>query len=254
MTDLDQAPCEVGPEPRRHDRLHGRRRGRKLRKGQSALLDQALPRHQTTVAEIERQGHQAIFASPRRQIWLEVGYGGGEHLSWQAQQNPEVGLIGCEIFQQGIVSALKHLESANIENVRLVIDDARLVIDALADASIDRAFVLFPDPWRKARHHKRRFIQKTNLDALARIMVCGAELRVGTDHVDYLRAILAALVDHPAFTWSARAEQDWRVRPDDWPQTRYEAKAIRQGRRPAFLRFIRVPRGTERPDWAEGSV
>jgi len=227
----------------RRDKLHGRRRGHKLRAGQQARLDNELAAKQTTPAAIAATGPAGIFPFPPREIWLEIGFGGGEHLAWQGAHNPDIGLIGCEVFQTGIVTLLAQLEDAAQDNVRIVTDDARLVLDVLPDASLGRAFILFPDPWPKVRHHKRRIVSPETMDALARVMQDGAELRLGTDDILYLRAMLEIACSHPDFEWLARRPADWRERPADWPQTRYEAKGIAQGRPPSFLRLKRRPRG-----------
>jgi tRNA (guanine-N7-)-methyltransferase len=227
----------------RRDKLHGRRRGHKLRPGQQTLLDTALAARRSTVAAIADSGPAGIFPTPPREVWLEVGFGGGEHIAWQGAQNPDVGLIGCEVFETGIVTLLAHLKDAAHDNVRIVVDDAHLVLDVLPEASLARAFILFPDPWPKTRHHKRRFVSRETMDLLARALKDGAELRLGTDDIAYLRVMLEVACGHPDFEWLARRPADWRERPADWPQTRYEAKAISQGRPPAFLRLIRRPRG-----------
>ena len=229
-------------ETPQHDRLHGRRRGRKLRTGQQRLLDEVLPARRETIASIAAAGPRAIFARPLDQIWLEIGFGGGEHVAWQAASQPQIGIIGCEVFQTGIATLLARLDREPRDNVRIVDDDARLLLDVLPDASLGRVFILFPDPWPKSRHHKRRIVSPTTLAALARTMIDGAELRLATDDLAYLRVMLELAPAHPDFEWLARRPQDWRERPEDWPQTRYEAKAIEQGRRPAFLRLRRRAR------------
>jgi tRNA (guanine-N7-)-methyltransferase len=146
------------------------------------------------------------------------------------------------VFQTGIVTAVHLLEDHGLGNVRLFTDDARLVLDLLGDSSIGRAFILFPDPWPKARHHKRRLIRPETMDELARVLADGSELRIATDDVAYLEAILADACGHQDFEWTARRPADWRQRPADWPPTRYEVKAIAAGRPPAFLRLVRRPR------------
>jgi len=174
------------------------------------------------------------------EVWLEVGFGGGEHLFWQAQQNPDDGLIGAEPYENGVVKLLSKLEAAPLPNIRIHMGDARDIIDALPNASLGRVFILFPDPWPKKRHQKRRIVAPATLGALARTMRPGAELRLATDDPDYLCAMLAAATETPAFEWLALRAEDWRTRPPDWPATRYEKKAIAAGRRPTFLRFRRV--------------
>ena len=226
----------------RRDRLHGRRRGHTLRANQQRLLDEALPSLKLPLDELAAKGPAGIFPTPPRAVWLEIGFGGGEHLAAQAERNPDIGLIGCEVFENGIVTMLGHVTRTGSTNIRVVTEDARQVLDILPERSLDQVFILFPDPWRKVRHHKRRLVSTETLDRLAELMTDGAELRLGTDHVDYLRWMLARTTQHPAFEWLARGPADWRERPEDWPQTRYEAKAITQGRKPAFLRFRRVAR------------
>ena len=175
---------------------------------------------------------------------MEIGFGGGEHLAAQAAANPEIGLIGCEIFENGIAKLLARIERGRLENIRIFPDDARLLIPALPPASINRVFILFPDPWPKRRHHKRRLVSEETLDGLAEIMTDAAELRLATDDRDYLCWILERAANHPAFEWLARRPEDWRRRPQDWPPTRYEEKAQMAGRAATFLRIKRRPRLT----------
>ncbi|MGE0700927.1 MAG: tRNA (guanosine(46)-N(7))-methyltransferase TrmB [Hyphomicrobiaceae bacterium] len=172
-------------------------------------------------------------------IWLEIGFGGGEHLLWQARNHPDVGLIGAEPFEDGVVKVLTAIEDEGLGNIRVHADDVRDVLRWLPEASIGRAFVLFPDPWPKRRHIKRRLVNRHLLGLLARVMQPGAELRIATDIGDYARTILMAFASCPDFVWTACSAADWRQRPGDWPPTRYEAKALREGRRPAFLTFVR---------------
>ena len=175
-----------------------------------------------------------------RDLWLEIGFGGGEHLLWQARSNPDIGFIGAEPFEDGVVKVLTGIEDGALGNVRVHADDARAVLRWLPDHSLGRVFILFPDPWPKRRHAKRRLINVHLLRLLARIMRPGAELRIGTDIGDYARTILMAFAECPEFEWQARSPADWRVRPGDWPETRYEQKAHREGRRCAYLRFVRA--------------
>lgn len=183
-----------------------------------------------------------LFARPIEDIWLEIGYGGGEHLAAQAQAHPAIGLIGSEVFENGIARLLAAVEQGGFSNIRLLTDDGRELLKKLPDRSLGRVFILFPDPWRKQRHHKRRLVSVETLDELARVMKDGAELRLATDHIDYLRWMLERAPVHPAFEWLARRPEDWRNRLPDWPQTRYERKAIAAGRVPHFLLLRRRPR------------
>ena len=220
--------------------LYGRRRGKKLRAGQESLLDTLLPKLLITIpAEPRKIDLASLFGAARKDIWLEVGFGAGEHLVWQAEHHPDVGLLGCEPFINGVAKCLAHIERTGVSNIRLFTDDARLVMAALPDRSLSRAFILFPDPWPKTRQHKRRFVERTNLDVLARLMKPGAELRLATDDPSYLPWMVEHACSHPAFDWLAERPSDWRGRPDDWPPTRYERKML-AGHKPVFLRLTRV--------------
>jgi tRNA (guanine-N7-)-methyltransferase len=230
------------PTPARAN-LYGRRHGRPLRPQRQRLLVELLPQLRLTApAQGERLDTQSLFVTPKQDLWLEVGFGGGEHLAALAARHPDIGFIGCEPFVNGVSSLLKHLDAGGQRNVRVVADDARPVLDALPDACLGRAFVLFPDPWPKVRHAFRRFIGPQNLDRLARVLRDGAELRLATDDPSLARWMLEHTWQHPAFAWTAQTPADWLNRPDDWPPTRYEGKAIAAGRRPCFLRFVRRSR------------
>ena len=188
----------------------------------------------------------AAFAAPVRALWLEVGFGGGEHALAQAAAHPEAGLIACEVFENGICSLLSRLVPEGGEavaplppNLRVWADDARGLLRMLPDASLHRLFLLFPDPWPKARHAKRRFVHPALLPELARVLKPGAEWRVASDDLvyqDWVTQVMAAqdLFDAPA---------PFATRPDGWPPTRYEAKALRAGRRPLYWSFGRRPPG-----------
>jgi tRNA (guanine-N7-)-methyltransferase len=227
-------------EETRRRTLHGRRRGKKLRVGQQSLLDTLLPRLALALpAEPQKIDLLQLFGGrlPSDGVWLEIGFGAGEHLVWQAEQHPDVGLIGCEPYLNGVAKCLAHIERTGVGNIRLFTDDARLVMAALPERSLSRVFVLFPDPWPKARHHKRRFVQRETLDRLAALMVPGAELRLATDDPSYLPWMIERACTHPAFDWLAEGPADWRARPADWPGTRYETKRI--AGTPTFLRLLR---------------
>ena len=240
-------------EEARRRTLHGRRRGKKLRAGQQSLLDTLLPRLEVALPaepivtpdnEVAESAAKIDLAQafggtlPLDGVWLEVGFGAGEHLVWQAEQHPNVGLIGCEPYINGVAKCLAHIERTGVSNVRLFTDDARFVMQALPPRCLSRAFVLFPDPWPKTRHHKRRFVQRSNLDVLARLMKPGAELRLATDDPSYLPWMVEHACRHPDFEWLAESPADWRGRPADWPPTRYEQKML-AGHKPVFLRLRR---------------
>ena len=224
--------------------FYGRRRGKKLRPGQAERME-------TTLAEIAPAGVSwednpdrapidlAALFGDGRDVWLEIGFGAGEHMLHQAARNPDVGIIGCEPFINGVAAFLGKMSGEGLDNVRVHAGDARDLMDELPEASIARAFLLYPDPWPKARHHRRRFVCRENLDALARARKPGAVLRVATDIEDYVRHTLEAMAAHPAFTWTAERPADWREPWQDWHRTRYEAKAVREGRVPHYLTFRR---------------
>jgi tRNA (guanine-N7-)-methyltransferase len=220
--------------------LHGRRQGPKLRPGRRLLLAEQLPVLGFGVEPGRSLDPSALFAPRPRAVWLEIGFGGGEHLAAQAAAHPEVGCIGVEPFINGVARLLALVAAQGLNNVRVLMDDARLLLKALPDAAIERAFVLFPDPWPKLRHHKRRIVNPATVADLARVIRPGGELRLATDDPGYRRWMLATLLAEPRFAWLAERASDWRERPDDWPATRYEQKALAAGRRPVFLRFRRA--------------
>jgi tRNA (guanine-N7-)-methyltransferase len=222
----------------RRYKLYGRRKGPKLSAHQAGLLEALLPRLSLTLQE---GANPKIYfpAAQLRDVWLEVGFGGGEHLAAQADRNTDIGIIGAEPYVAGTAKLLAKIVERDLQNVRLYQSDARDIIAALPDASLGRIFALFPDPWPKARHHKRRLISVEMLDQFARVMRRGAELRFATDDRGYLIWALERLIHHSAFRWLAEASTGWRTRPEDWPETRYEAKALRSGRSCTYLRFER---------------
>ena len=225
-------------------RVYGRRLGRPLRAGRQSAVDVWLPKLGVAVpAERASLDPISLFGDGVIEAWFEVGFGGGEHLLAQAAAHPHAGLIGAEPFINGMAALLSAVdrEPARARNIRVLMDDARPLLAAFKDASIAKAFVLFPDPWPKARHHKRRFVSKANLDELARVLKDGAELRLATDDPGYLQWMLIEMGDHPAFRWTARRPADWRERPADSPKTRYEDKGL-AGHPPAFMTWRRVPR------------
>jgi tRNA (guanine-N7-)-methyltransferase len=220
-------------------RSYGRRRGRAPSPRQASLWQNALPRFALDLSQPPPTRVGELFAPPVADVWLEIGFGGGEHLLWQARHNPSVGFIGCEPFQDGVIKILSAIDAERLTNIRLHADDARPLLRRLPEASIGRAFILFPDPWPKARHRKRRLVSAATLGELARIMRVGAELRIATDDGDYARWMLMAVVGQRNFFWTATGPADWRQRPSDWPPTRYEQKALKAGRRCYYFRFHR---------------
>ncbi len=237
---LTVAPSrQVEPDTRPRRVLYGRKSGPGLGPKQRERLARLLPEREITLPERGQLAPGSLFTPPRARVWLEIGFGGGEHLAWQAAANPAVGLIGVEPYLDGVVRLLTMLDVAGASNVVVYTDDARLLIDRLQPGSLERIFVLFADPWPKKRHWKRRIINPATTARFADLLVEGGELRVATDDPGYRRWILATLLAEPRLEWQAEGPNDWRQRPPDWPPTRYEGKAIAAGRRPVFLQFRR---------------
>nr|WP_233355882.1 tRNA (guanosine(46)-N7)-methyltransferase TrmB [Henriciella litoralis] len=183
---------------------------------------------------------QKAFGSPRKEVWLEIGFGGGEHVSAQASKHPDVGYLASEVFIEGIAKCLSDIDEMALTNVRIWDEDARILIDGMPDQSVDRLFILFPDPWPKKRHQKRRIVQPDFLDAVARIMKPGAQLRFATDVRSYADEALVKFIAHPAFEWQAQKADDWRTPPADHVRTRYETKNLGDIA-PVFYDFLRRP-------------
>ena len=223
-------------------RFHGRRAGRQLRSGQKALVANLLPKLAVTVPTAAQDCTPRQFFNPdHRAYWMEVGFGGGEHLAAQAIANPDVGILGAEPFINGVVTLLRAIEQHDLNNVRILANDVRPLLDRLPAGCFDRIFVLFPDPWPKTRHHGRRIINPLTAAVFHRLLSDTGELRIATDHRGYLAWILRHMLNHGGWTWCAEGPDDWRLRPADWPPTRYEKKAIAIGDTPSFLRFVKQP-------------
>lgn len=222
---------------------HGRRRGRRLRSHRKNLLTELLPKLRIALpVPPDKLEPATLFADRTRDVRLEIGFGSGEHLAELARRHPDIGFIGCEVFVNGIAGLLAQIERLGLRNVRIFDDDARLLLAALPDSSLDRVYLLFPDPWPKIRHAKRRFIGPANIASLARVLADGAELRIATDDPGYVRWTLRQFRDCREFRWNAAGSRDWREPPDDWVETRYQRKAGAAGRRSVFLGFLRGKR------------
>jgi tRNA (guanine-N7-)-methyltransferase len=216
-------------------RFYGRRLGRPLRLRKTALMDTLLPKLTLAVPGQGGLNLASIFLHKPTQFWLEIGFGGGEHLAAQAVRNPEIGFLGCEPFRNGIASLLDHIEARQIPNIRIYADDARHVLDALPDASLDRCFVLFADPWPKARHAKRRFIGVENIPRLSRVLKPNAELRLATDDAQ----LAEWMTEHMRASMDFAEVFHTSSPPTDWVPTRYEHKAIKVGRMPVYMGYER---------------
>ncbi|MEM9572350.1 MAG: tRNA (guanosine(46)-N7)-methyltransferase TrmB [Pseudomonadota bacterium] len=206
-------------------RSFGGRSGRKLSTRQRALVENLLPRLQISLPESPGLHGKDLFPEAS-EIWLEIGFGGGEHVSGQAQRRPSTGIMASEVFFEGVAKLLGQIEDAKLENIRLWPRDGRELVDGLAENCVDRVFILFPDPWPKTRHQKRRLIQSEFLDALARIVKPGGQVRFATDVRSYADEALQRFLAHPAFEWTATRADDWRHAPKDHIQTRYQAKKL----------------------------
>jgi tRNA (guanine-N7-)-methyltransferase len=223
--------------------LYGRQKGHTLSPYRARLVAEQLPKLRISTPQVDlalSDIGKDLFAAPVKAVWLEIGFGAGEHLVIQARNNPSVGIIGCEPFVNGVARVLAEIDQHNLGNIRLHDDDARLLTAWLPDRQIDRCFILFPDPWPKKRHAKRRLVAPEFVTELARIMKPGAELRFATDIGDYVRTGLHAILASGQFDWLAQNADDWQQRSGDWPPTRYEAKAQREGRQRYYFRFNRV--------------
>ncbi|WP_020180816.1 tRNA (guanine(46)-N(7))-methyltransferase TrmB [Methylopila sp. M107] len=228
------------PDDARYDgSFFGRRHGKALRAGRAALMEDALPRLAVDPEALPGELRE-LFPVPVRTVRLEIGFGGAEHLLHRAQESPDVGFIGVEPFVDGLAKGVSGIERLALKNVRLFGDDATLLLDKLPDSAIAGVDLLYPDPWPKTRHWKRRFVGDRNLARLARVMAPGALFRFASDIDSYVAWTLAHVARSDAFEWTAERASDWTTPFPGWPGTRYEAKAIREGRRGTYLAFRRL--------------
>ena len=216
----------------------GRRYGRRLPPNAKRLVKELLPTISITAPESGSLDLQSLFPDAIS-YQMEIGFGAGEHLAALARTYPDVGFIGCEPFINGVAKLLVEIEEQSLSNIRLFTDDARLLCDVLPDASIDKIHILFPDPWPKLRHHKRRLVSAETLSQLARLQKKGAALQLATDHEDYANWMLEQLLTHPDYTWTAQSKADWQSPPSDWVATRYQHKTSAEGRAPMFFHATR---------------
>jgi len=228
---------------RRSGSFHGRRKGKMLRPAQAGRFVELLPVLRLDLSGPPPADARSLFQPARdgiASVRLEIGFGGAEHLLHQAARHPDVGFVGVEPFVNGMAKALAGIERLNLANVRLFDNDAALLLDWLPPASVAHVDLLYPDPWPKIRHWKRRFVSDDNLGRLARVIAPGGVFRFATDIDTYVEWTLAHMRRTPAFRWTAERADDWRQPWPDWPGTRYEAKAFREGRRPTYLQFTRL--------------
>lgn len=234
-------------------KFFGRRKGRIVRKAKTFLLNNMLP--QLRVSEKEDFDVTKMFGNSKKEVCLEIGFGDGQHIFGQAKNNPENGYVGVEVFQNGVANLLTLISgikegsdlpqkvdalSFPVNNVRIYDDDVRLLFAKIPDNFFDKIFLLFPDPWPKKRHTERRFVNPANLKELARVLKKGGLFRVATDHPVYKRHVLRTMHECRDFVWTAKCGNDWKHEPEDWVQTKYQQKAIREGRRPVFFNYLKV--------------
>ncbi|HYC17870.1 MAG TPA: tRNA (guanosine(46)-N7)-methyltransferase TrmB [Pseudolabrys sp.] len=231
----------MGPDSTPSQRaFFGRRKGHPLKPRQAALFDTVLPRVALKVGNARPADLRTLFAIPADDTRLEIGFGGAEHLIAQALANPRTGFIGTDAFVNAIAKALVAIDANALANIRLHFGDASELLDWLPDAALSRIDLLYPDPWPKRRHWKRRLIQDENLKRLARILKKGGELRFATDIADYSAYALARVLRSEDFVWTAERADDWRKPWPGFTGTRYEMKAKREGRQPAYFIFRRA--------------
>lgn len=217
----------------------GRRRGKALRGRQAEALGRLLPELKIDLHRPAPPDPAALFPHQPDTVIVEIGFGGGEHLQAHAQRRRRAGFIGVEPFVNSMAKLVTAIEGTGLDNIRLHDDDATQLLDWLPDAGIDEIDLLYPDPWPKKKHFKRRFVNPANLDRFARVMKPGATLRFASDIDSYVNWTLQHVDRHPDFAWKARRAADWRTPFAHWPGTRYEDKALRAGRRPVYLMFER---------------
>ncbi len=222
---------------------YGRRHGHKLRGSRQRLIDEVLPR-----LRLDPSGSDGplaldeIFGTAKKAYRLEIGFGGGEHLAGQALADPDIGFIGCEPFVNGVASLLSVIDEHKIDNIRIYDDDARIILGRFPAQAFSAIYILFPDPWPKVRHRRRRIIQPVILDQVSRLLTDGGHLVFATDHMGYAEWALARAMRHADFEWTAERPGDWQRPPAGWIETRYEAKAKRKGDQPTYLTFRRLAR------------
>lgn len=221
--------------------FYGRRKGRPLRLGQGRVIDENLPALAVDLTKPAPVAIADLFGRSVSRVYMESGFGGGEHLLSMLEADADLGVIGAEPFVNGMAKLLMRVEEAGFgDRLRLHAADSVPLLDWLPDACLDRFYLLYPDPWPKTRHWKRRFVQRDTLDRIARVLKPGAEFRYASDWANYVDWTLEHVLAHPAFRWTATTSADWHRPWDGWHSTRYEQKALREGRTPAYFRFERL--------------
>ena len=238
MPDNTQRPTATDRHEDAAGRLFGRRQDKPLKPRQARLVEDLLPKVAFSAETIAEQ-----VADHTGPIHFEIGFGGGEHLAFQAERHPDALLFGAEPFINGVAKLLTQVEDQGLQNIRVLEGDARPALDALPDGALDRLFLLQPDPWPKKRHHKRRMVSQNFFKEAGRLLRPGAELRISSDIADYIRWTLMHWQmferEQGGFDWQAERMADWTDPGEDWPKTRYMAKGEKAGRSVTFLTFVR---------------
>ena len=234
------APLDEAAGLHTHGSFFGRRKGHKLRLHPADLIEHLLPRLALDITGPSPPDLAGLFDSRADAVRLEIGFGGGEHLIAEARAFPDLGFVGCEPYVNGMAKILTQIEAHNITNVRLFAGDAAELLAWAPPRSLRRIDLIHPDPWPKRRHWKRRFVQDASVAAMARALEPGGEFRFVSDIDDYCAWTLAHLVRSPDFSWTAQRASDWKLPWPDYTMTRYGAKAEREGRQAAYLRFRRA--------------
>ncbi|MDP4005289.1 tRNA (guanosine(46)-N(7))-methyltransferase TrmB [Methylobacterium sp. NEAU K] len=243
MSELSGPPGREAEEPERA--FFGRRKGKRLRGLQERRRAELLPALRIDLPPDDRPlDPRTLFPSLEvpEAVWMEIGFGGGEHLAAQAEAHPGIGFIGAEPFVNGVVKLLAAVEERSLRNIRIRDEDVTALLSRLPDACLDRVYLLYPDPWPKRRQRKRRFVSDASLAEIGRVLKDGGLFRFASDIDDYAGWTLVRAARCPVLTWTAAAARDWTQPFADWPGTRYEAKALAAGRRPTYLEFARLPR------------
>ncbi len=227
--------------------LFGRQKGKRLRDEQQGLMETLLPRLQIENIQpvlgnvpVHYINPETLFTSLRKEFHLEIGFGGSEHLIHRATESPHIGFIGVEPFVNGVAKAVAEIARRDISNIRLHHGDAVDVLASLPDSCISRIYLLYLDPWPKRRQRKRRFVSLPTLKAMHRVLKSQGQFWFASDIDDYVGWTLSMVKIANLFDWQAETANDWQTPYENWPGTRYEAKAYREGRVPSYLRFVKI--------------